>query len=153
MLRQIALAAFLWGFTSAAWAQAPMLQALPDGANYPDPSCNKPQVNMVKPPTDHIQRVEMITQNDSEAVRSYNSKIKQFNSDMAAYNGCMRAYIDKANGDVKTIQDKANGELKQITERANTAMKMIQDKIRQAVTDANSVNAALDQETTRPRNP
>lgn len=81
-------------------------------------------------------------QNDSEAVRSYNSKIKQFNSDLAAYNGCMHAYIDKA-----------NAELKQISERANVSMKMIQDKIRQAVTDANSVGAALDQETARLRKP
>jgi len=74
-----------------------------------------------------------------------------FNKQAAAYDACMHAYIDTANRDVKVIQDKANAELKQVTERANTSMKAIQDKIRQAVADANSVAAAMDEQTAKLR--
>ena len=155
MIRQVALMAFLACLSSAAGAQtsvlAPAAEALPDGSNYPEPHCKKPLVDMVKPPTDQTRRVDIRTQNDAEAMGRYNSKIKQFNRDNAAYNTCLHAYIDKANGDVKSIQDKANAELKLVTERANASMKMIQDKIRQAVADANSISAALDQETAKLR--
>lgn len=133
MVRQIALVAFLAGFSSVAWAQA---GTLPD--SYPDPQCIKPSVNMVKPEAAN-----------SAAVGSYNAKIKTFNKQAAAYDSCMHAYIDKANGDVKTIQDKANADLKQVTERANASMKAIQDKIGQAVADAKSVTAAIDEQTAR----
>ncbi|HWU54043.1 MAG TPA: hypothetical protein VN175_00990 [Rhizomicrobium sp.] len=146
MIRHITLAAFLLGFSSTAWAQA--VEALPDGVNYPDPQCKKPQVNLIRPDVQVGGRGNAV---DSGAVGSYNSKIKAFNRDAAAYNTCMHAYIDKANGDVKTIQDKANADLKQISERANASMKAIQDKIRQAVTDAGSVATALDQETAKLR--
>lgn len=136
MIRHIALAVFLTCLSGAAGAQAPA--ALPDA--YPDPGCVKPQVSMVKPESAN-----------SSAVSSYNSKVKTFNKQAAAYDACMHAYIDKANGDVKAIQDKANAELKQVTERANTSMKAIQDKIRQAVADAKSVTAAIDEQTAKLR--
>lgn len=143
MIRQIVLAAFLACLTSGAGAQTPAAEPLPDSANYPDPQCTKPHVNMVKPGA----------WNNSEAVDSYNSKVKAFNKQVVAYDVCMHAYIDRANGDVKVIQDKANADLKQVTERANASMKVIQDKIRQAVADAKSVAAALDQETAKLRKP
>ena len=142
MARQIILAAFLIGLSSAAWSQASAPDALPDGTNYPEPQCKKPQVNLVKPTT---------VVDNNEAVYRYNAKVKAFNRDAAAYGTCMHAYIDKANGDVRAIQDKANAELKQITERANASMKVIQDKIRQAVADAKSVNTAMDEETAKLR--
>jgi ElaB/YqjD/DUF883 family membrane-anchored ribosome-binding protein len=78
-------------------------------------------------------------------------KVKKFNQEAMAYGSCMHAYIDKANSDVKTIQDKANADLKQVSERANTAMKTIQDKIRQAVAEAKSVAAAIDEQTAKLR--
>jgi hypothetical protein len=139
MIRHIVLAAFLACLSSVAGAQAPA--ALPVGGNYPDPDCTKPQVNLVKPGA----------WNNSEAVDSYNLKVRRFNQAVTAYDSCMHAYIDKANGDVKVIQDKANADLKQITERANASMKVIQDKIGQAVADAKSVSASLDQETAKLR--
>lgn len=145
MTRQIALAAFLICLAGAAGAQAP----LPD--TYPDPQCNKPQVNMIRPPTDQTHRVDVRTQNDSEAVNSYNSKIKKFNRESTAYNACMHVYIDKANDDVKIVQQKANADLKQISERANASMKVIQDKIRTAVAEANSVSVAMDEQTAKLR--
>jgi hypothetical protein len=52
---------------------------------------------------------------------------------------------------VKIIQDKANADLKQISERANASMKVIQDKIRAAVAEANSVTAAMDEQTAKLR--
>lgn len=146
MKQLLGLAALLTCLSSGAWPQAGTPEALPDG--YPDPQCTKPKVNMVRP------EVKMNTSGnavDSGAVGSYNSKVKQFNRDAAAYNSCMHAYVDKANGDVKRIQEKANADLKQITDRANASMKAIQDKIRQAVTDANSLSASLDQETAKLR--
>ena len=149
MNRHIALAAFLTCLASTAGAQTPA--ALPDGTAYPDPPCKKPQVNMVRPPTNETGQFDTRTQNDSQALVSYNAKVKAFNRDTAAYNSCMHAYIDKANGDVKIIQDKANADLKQISERANASMKAIQDKIHQAVADADSVATALDRETAKLR--
>lgn len=141
--QQIALAMVFLGCSSfGAGAQMAAPNALPGGSDYPDPHCIKPQVNMVKPTT---------VVDNYEAVYRYNAKIKAFNRDAAAYGACMHAYIDKANGDVKIIQDKANAELKQISERANAAMKAIQDKIGQAVADAQSVNAALDEQTAKLR--
>lgn len=146
MIRQFSSAVVVAGLCSPlAWAQTP------DGAGYPDPQCKKPQVNMVRPPTDETNRVDVRSRNDSDTMNRYNSKIKQFNTDLAAYNTCLHAYIDKANDDVKVVQDKANADLKQITERANSSMRAIQDKIRQAVADANSINAALDQDSAKPR--
>lgn len=142
MIRHIALTVFLTCFASTAGAQTSILApaALPDSATYPDPQCIKPQVNMVKPESAN-----------SNAVSSYNVKVRTFNKQASAYDLCMHAYIDKANGDVKTIQDKANADLKQITERANASMKAIQDKIRQAVADAKSVAAAIDEQTAKLR--
>ena len=142
MKQLLVLAALLTCLSSGAWPQAGVPEALPD--NYPDPQCTKPQVNLVKPG---------VSNDNSGAVGSYNSKVRTFNKDAAAYSACMHAYIDKANGDVKRIQDKANADLKQITDRANASMKAIQDKIRQAVTDANSVSADLNQETAKLRKP
>jgi ElaB/YqjD/DUF883 family membrane-anchored ribosome-binding protein len=138
MKRHLVLAAFLTCLASAAGAQLPTAEALPDA--YPDPPCIKPQVNMVKPESAN-----------SNAVSSYNVKVKTFNKQAAAYDACMHAYIDKANGDVKTIQDKANADLKQVSERANGSMKAIQDKIRQAVAEAKSVAADIDEQTARLR--
>ena len=135
MIRQIALAALLAGCSSIASAQTGP-ETLPGNASYPDPPCVKPQVNMVKPESAN-----------SNAVSSYNMKVKTFNKQAVAYDSCMHTYIDKANGDVKSIQGKANADLKQITERANTSMKVIQDKIGQAVADAKSVAAAIDEQT------
>lgn len=138
MIRHIALTVFLTCFACTAGAQAPA--ALPDSATYPDPQCIKPQVNMVKPESAN-----------SNAVSSYNVKVRTFNKQASAYDLCMHAYIDKANGNVKSLQDKANADLKQITERANASMKAIQDKIRQAVADAKSVAAAIDEQTAKLR--
>ena len=152
MIRHIALMTFLVGLSCAAGAQtsilAPAADALPGAANYPDPLCKKPQVNMIRPGAQVNSGNNAI---DSGPVGSYNSKVKAFNKEAAAYDTCMHAYIDKANGDVKTIQEKANGDLKQITERANSSMKVIQDKIRQAVAEANSVAAAMDEQTAKLR--
>ena len=148
MIRHIALMVFLVGFSCAAGAQTPAADALPGAANYPDPLCKKPQVNMIRPGAQVNSGNNAI---DSGPVGSYNSKVKAFNKEAAAYDTCMHAYIDKANGDVKTIQEKANGDLKQITERANGSMKAIQDKIRQAVAEANSVAAAMDEQTAKLR--
>lgn len=147
MIRQIALMAFLICLSSAAGAQ-PVAEALPDATNYPEPQCKKPQVNLVRPDVQVGGRGNAI---DSGALGSYNSRVKAFNRDAGAYNSCMHAYIDKANGDVKVIQDKANADLKQITERANASMKAIQDKIRKAVAEANSVTAAMDEQTAKLR--
>jgi hypothetical protein len=144
MNRHIALAAFWACLASTAGAQVPA--ALPD--TYPDPQCVKPQVNMIRPGTQMNSGNNAI---DSGPIGSYNAKIKVFNKQAAAYDACMHAYIDTANRDVKVIQDKANAELKQVTERANTSMKAIQDKIRQAVADANSVAAAMDEQTAKLR--
>jgi len=152
MIRHIALMTFLVGLSCAAGAQtsilAPAADALPGAANYPDPLCKKPQVNMIRPGAQVNSGNNAI---DSGPVGSYNSKVKAFNKEAAAYDTCMHAYIDKANGDVKTIQDKANADLKQVSERANTAMKTIQDKIRQAVAEAKSVAADIDEQTARLR--
>jgi hypothetical protein len=142
MIRHIALVVFLTCLSSAAGAQAPAADALPDGANYPDPPCKKPQVNMIRPAT---------VVDNYEAVYAYNAKVKTFNKQAAAYDSCMHTYIDKANRDVKIIQDKANADLKQISERANVSMKAIQDKIQQAVTDARSVSETLDREAAKLR--
>ena len=138
MKRHLVLAAFLTCLASAAGAQLPTAEALPDA--YPDPPCIKPQVNMVKPESAN-----------SNAVSSYNVKVKTFNKQAAAYDACMHAYIDKANGDVKVIQDKANADMNQIRDRADASMKVIQDKVKQAVADTNSVATALDQETAKLR--
>lgn len=146
MIRHIALAAFLVCLGSAAGAQTPA--ALPDSVDYPDPHCAKPRVNMIRPSTQINNGNNAI---DSGPVGSYNAKVKAFNKEAAAYSACMHAYVDAANRDVKDIQDKANADLKQITERANASMRVIQDKIRQAVTDADSIAAALDQETAKLR--
>lgn len=143
MKRHIALAALLTCLSSAAGAQVPAAEALPDGPNYPEPQCKRPQVNLVKPTT---------VVDNYEAVYAYNAKVKTFNKQAAAYDVCMHAYIDKANRDVKTIQDKANADLKQITERANASMKAIQDRIQQAAADAKSVAAAIDEQTAKLRN-
>jgi ElaB/YqjD/DUF883 family membrane-anchored ribosome-binding protein len=151
MKRQTMMAALFVCLPSGAWCQAP--DALPDGSNYPDPQCTKPQVTMVRPIAGLNLGVEGRTSVDNGPVGSYNSKVKQFNHDAIAYDACMHAYIDKANGDVKRIQDKANADMKQISERANAAMKVIQDKARQAVSEANSVTAALDQQTAKIRRP
>ena len=152
MIRHIALTVFLVGLSSAAGAQtsilAPAADALPGAANYPDPLCKKPQVNMIRPGTQINSGNNAI---DSGPVGSYNSKVKAFNKDAAAYDTCMHAYIDTANRDVKSIQEKANADLKQISERANASMKAIQDKIRQAVAEANSVAAAMDEQTAKLR--
>jgi hypothetical protein len=144
MKRHIVSAAFWTCLASAAGAQVPA--ALPD--TYPDPECVKPQVNMIRPGTQMNSGNNAI---DSGPVGSYNAKVKVFNKQAAAYDVCMHAYIDKANGDVKTIQEKANAELKQVSERANASMKAIQDKIRQAVAEANSVAAAMDEQTAKLR--
>ena len=138
MKQTLALAAFLTCLSSGAWCQG--ADALPDGANYPEPQCNKPQLNMVKPG---------VWNDASGATATYNFKVRKFNQDAGVYDSCMHAYIDKANGDVKRIQDKANADLKQISDRANASMHAIQDKIRQAVSDANSVSAALAQDTAK----
>lgn len=142
MKRQMVLAAFLVCMSSAAWCQAGVPEAPPDIANYPDPQCNKPQVNMVNPGA---------WNDTSGATATYNFKVRKFNQDAAAYNSCMRAYIDKANSEVKRIQEKANADLKQISDRANASMKIVQDKIRQAAVDANSVATAMDEETAKLR--
>jgi ElaB/YqjD/DUF883 family membrane-anchored ribosome-binding protein len=146
MNRHIALAAFLACLSSTAGAQTPATEALPD--SYPDPQCIKPQVNMIRPGTQINSGNNAI---DSGPVGSYNAKVKAFNKQAAAYDSCMHAYIDKANSDVKTIQDKANADLKQVSERANGSMKAIQDKIRQAVAEAKSVAADIDEQTARLR--
>ena len=146
MKRHIAFAVFLACLSSAAGAQTPA--TLPDGASYPDPHCTKPQVNMIRPGTQINSGNNAI---DSGPVGSYNAKVKAFNKQAVAYDACMHAYIDKANGDVKTIQDKANADLKQVSERANGSMKAIQDKIRQAVAEAKSVAADIDEQTARLR--
>jgi hypothetical protein len=135
MKRQIALAAFLGCFCFTAWAQT----AAPEP--YPDPQCIKPQATSLS--------ATGINATDPVQVGRYNAKIRDFNRAAAAYSSCMRAYIDNANRDVTVIQEKANADLKQITERANASMKAIQDKVRQAAADANSVNAALDQDTAK----
>ena len=142
MKRQMVWAAFLVCMSSDAWCQANVPEALPDIANYPDPLCNKPQVNMVKPGA---------WNDTSGATNTYNLKVRKFNQDAAAYNSCMHAYIDKANSDAKRIQEKANADLKQISDRANASMKIVQDKIRQAAADANSVATAMDEETAKLR--
>ena len=149
MKRIFAGAVFLLCLTSGAWPQTSAPDALPDGASYPDPQCVKPQATMVRPVAGLNLGVEGRTSVDNGPVGSYNSKVKLFNKQASAYDACMHAYIDKANGDVKRIQDKANADLKQISERANASMKAIQDKIRQAVSDANSVSAALAQDTAK----
>ena len=145
MSRLIALAVFLT-CSSTAGAQTPAVEALPD--TYPDPQCVKPQVNMIRPGTQINSGNNAV---DSGPVGSYNTKVKAFNKQAAAYDACMHAYIDTANRDVKVIQDKANADLKQLTERANASMKAIQDKIRQAVAEANSVAAAMDEQTAKLR--
>jgi len=145
MKRLAALAAFLVSLSSGAWSQAP--DTLPDAVNYPDPQCQKPQVDRIDRPQTHYGADGF----DAGAVGSYNSKVKAFNKEAAVYNSCMHAYIDKANVDVKRIQEKANADLKQITDRANASMKLVQDKIRQAVADANGVATALDQQTAKLR--
>jgi len=142
MKQILILAALLSGMPCSAWPQAGVSEALPDGANYPDPQCDKPQVNMVKPGA---------WNDTSGATNIYNLKVRKFNKDAAAFNSCMHAYIDKANSDVKRIQEKANADLKQISDRANASMKIVQDKIRQAATDANSVATAMDEETAKLR--
>jgi hypothetical protein len=143
MKQILALAAFLVCLSSGAWCQGP--DALPDGANYPDPPCQKPQVSRIDKPQSSFGAGGF----DSGAVGSYNSKVKAFNKEAQAYDACMHAYIDKANGDVKRVQDKANADLKQITDRANASMHAIQDKIRQAVAEANGVSASLKVETSK----
>jgi ElaB/YqjD/DUF883 family membrane-anchored ribosome-binding protein len=135
--RQILLAAILCCISAAAGAQ----DALPDGVPYPDPGCTKPQTDLVKPETAN-----------SAAVGNYNAKVRKFNRDAAVYSSCMHDYIDKANRDVQHIQDKANADLKEITARANASMKAIQDKLRQAVADANTVAARLNQDAEKLRN-
>jgi hypothetical protein len=139
-MRRFALTVALACFSPVARAQAP---------DYPDPQCTKPQMTTVKPnvQVDTSRGVSI----DSGAVGSFNSRVKAFNRDAAAYNACMHAYIDAANRDVKTVQDKTNSELKLVAERGNASMKMIQDKIRQAVTDANSLGAELEAENARLR--
>jgi len=146
MRQRIWLAALLACISTGAWAQSP--DALPDGANYPEPQCKKPQADRINKPQTYYGRDGF----DGGAVGSYNSRVKAFNKEAAAYSACMHAYIDKANGDTKAIQEKANIDLKQITERANASMKVIQDKIRQAVSDANGVSASLDEQTAKLRN-
>jgi len=136
MKRQLALAALLVCMSSRAWPQAGAPEAT--GSDL-DPQCNKPQANLVKPSA----------WNNESAVYAYNAKIRKFNRDAAAYSTCMHTYIDKANDDVKRLQDKANADLKQVTDRANASMKAIEDTIRQAVADAKSVNATLDEETAK----
>ncbi len=145
-MRTVFLGVFLAGLSSGAWSQAAAPDALPGG--YPDPQCTKPNADRIDKPQSHYSAGGF----DAGAVGSYNSRVKSFNKDAAAYNACMRAYIDKANAEVKVIQDQANADLKQITERANASMKAIQDKIRQAVSDANSVSAGLDEQTAKLRN-
>ena len=147
MKRQLAWAAFLVCMPSAAWCQVGVPEALPEVANYPDPQCQKPQVDKINRPQTHLETGGF----DAGAVGSYNARVKVFNKEAGAYNFCMHAYIDKANGDVKHIQEKANADLKQISDRANASMKAIQDKIRQAAADANSVATSMDAETAKLR--
>jgi hypothetical protein len=149
MTRQWALAAFFLCLTSGAWGQD--ADALPDAAHYPAPNCIKPQIDLVSPKMTINTKVGAGAEYDSGNIGSYNSKIKAFNKAAAAYDSCMHAYIDKANGDVKRIQEYANTELKRITDQANGAMKAIQDKIRQAVSDANGVATALDEQAAKIR--
>ena len=143
MRQRIRLAALLACISTGAWAQSP--DALPDGANYPEPQCKKPQADRINKPQTYYGRDGF----DGGAVGSYNSRVKAFNKEAAAYNACMHAYIDKANGDVKRVQDKANADLKQISDRANASMHAIQDKIRQAVAEANEVSTSLKVETSK----
>jgi hypothetical protein len=140
MKRGLIVVACLACLSSAAWSQADAPG--PDAANYPDPQCQKPRVNLVKPG---------VWNDKSGAVDGYNLKVKAFNKEASVYNSCMHAFIDKANNDVKRIQDKANADLKQISDRANASMKIVQDKIHQAVADANSVATAMDEETAKLR--
>ena len=147
MTRQLALAAFFVCLSSGAWSQ----EALPDAAHYPDPSCSRPQIDLVRPKMNINTKVGAGAEYDSGNIGSYNSKIKAFNKQAAAYDACMHAYIDKANGEVKHIQEQANAELKRITDQANGSMKSIQDKIRQAVSDANSVATAMNEQAAKIR--
>jgi hypothetical protein len=140
MKRISAGAVFFLCLTSGAWPQTGAPEALPDAATYPDPQCVKPQATMVRPVAGLNLGIDGRTSVDDGPVGSYNSKVKLFNKQAGAYDACMHAYIDKANGDVK-----------QISERANASMKAIQDKIRQAVSDANSVSAGLNQEAAKLR--
>lgn len=142
MQRQFALAVLFAGLSPIAWAQ-------PDG--YPDPQCTRPRTAAVKPGMQTESHVGGGSSFTSGAVGSYNSRVKAFNRDAAAYNTCMHAYIDTANRDVKTVQDKTNAELKLVAERGNASLKAIQDKISQAVADANSLGAELEQENARLR--
>ena len=148
-MRRFVLTVILACLCSTARAQAP--DAQPAGAAYPDPSCTKPQTAAVKP-TVQVDTSRGVSIN-SGAVGSYNSRIKAFNREAAAYNACLHAYIDTANRDAKAFQDKTNAELKQVAERGNASIKAIQDKIRQAVEDANSLSATLDQENAKLRKP
>ena len=132
--------AILVWVSAAAWAQTPAPDAVPDGASYPDPQCTRPQMDLVRPES-----------TNSAAVGTYNMKVKKFNQQTAAYSSCVHDYVDKANHDVQRIQDKANADLKEISARANASMKAIEDKVRQALADANTVSASLNQEADKLR--
>ena len=135
MRRCLALAAMVVGLSSGAWGQ----DAVPDGANYPEPRCQRPEISKIDKPLSSFGASGF----GSGAVGSYNAKVKAFNKEADAYDTCMHAYIDKANVDVKRIQDKANADLKRISDQANLSMHAIQDRIRQAVSEANDVSASL----------
>ncbi|HVW73025.1 MAG TPA: hypothetical protein VHC39_05265 [Rhizomicrobium sp.] len=115
---------------AAAWGQS---ETAP--ADYPDPQCARPQVELIKPVNTYSNHID-----DSAPVGSYNQKVRLYNSQARDYDACMHAYIDTANAALKRVQSDANDRIHQITNDANARLKMIEAKIAAAVRDANQVS-------------
>ncbi|HEX4176904.1 MAG TPA: hypothetical protein VHY57_00635 [Rhizomicrobium sp.] len=104
-------------------------------ADYPDPQCARPQVQLIKPINTYSSHID-----DSAPVSSYNQKVRLYNSQARDYDACMHAYIDTANAELKQVQTDANDRIHQITNDANARLKAIEGKIAAAVRDANQVS-------------
>ena len=114
----------------AAWGQG---ETAP--ADYPDPQCARPQVQLVKPINNYASHID-----DTAAAGSYNQKVRLYNGQARDYDACMHAYIDGANAELKRVQTDANDRIRQITNDANARLKAIEGKVAAAVHDANQVS-------------
>ncbi|HEX4272872.1 MAG TPA: hypothetical protein VHZ32_15885 [Rhizomicrobium sp.] len=115
---------------SMAWGQN---ETVP--ADYPDPQCARPQVQLIKPANTYSNHID-----DSAPVGSYNQKVRLYNGQARDYDACMHAYIDTANAELKRVQTDANDRIHQIANDANARLKTIEGKIAAAVHDANQVS-------------
>src|ERR1700748_438360 len=73
----LAFTALGWLMANAAWGQS---ETAPAPADYPDPQCARPQVQLIKPVNTYSNHID-----DSAPVGSYNQKVRLYNGQARDY--------------------------------------------------------------------